>query len=71
MHLNGDEAVCFGSSFIATNSSSKFKVKQVYLTQHPQYGIKLKISPQKEEDSLSEEEQIAEGVEEADIIKYN
>jgi len=32
VHLNGDEAMCFGSSFIATNSSSKFKVKQVYLT---------------------------------------
>lgn len=27
VHLNGDEAMCFGSSFIATNSSSKFKVK--------------------------------------------
>lgn len=27
LHLNGDEAMSFGSSFIATNSSSKFKVK--------------------------------------------
>jgi hypoxia up-regulated 1 len=27
VHLNGDEAMCFGSAFIATNSSSAFKVK--------------------------------------------
>lgn len=26
-HLNGDEAMCFGSAFIASNSSSAFKVK--------------------------------------------
>ena len=31
-HLNGDEAMCFGSAFIASNSSSAFKVKQVFLT---------------------------------------
>ena len=35
VHLNGDEAMCFGSAFIASNSSSTFKVKQVFLTQHP------------------------------------
>lgn len=33
--------------------------------------MNLKISPQNTEDNLSEEEQAAEGVEEADIIKYN
>ena len=27
VHLNGDEAMCFGSAFIASNSSSAFKVK--------------------------------------------
>jgi hypothetical protein len=27
VHLNGDEAMCFGSAFIATNSSSEFKPK--------------------------------------------
>lgn len=32
VHLNGDEAMCFGSAFIASNSSSSFKVKQVFLT---------------------------------------
>jgi hypoxia up-regulated 1 len=31
-HLNGDEAMCFGAAFIASNSSSSFKVKQVFLT---------------------------------------
>lgn len=34
-HLNGDEAMCFGSAFIASNSSTDFKVKQIFLTQHP------------------------------------
>ena len=32
VHLNGDEAMCFGSAFIASNSTSSFKVKQVFLT---------------------------------------
>lgn len=32
VHLNGDEAMCFGSAFIASNSSSSFKVKSVLLT---------------------------------------
>lgn len=27
VHLNGDEAMCFGSAFIASNSSTNFKVK--------------------------------------------
>lgn len=45
VHLNGDEAMCFGSAFIAANSSSSFKVKKVYLTQHPQHAIKIEIKP--------------------------
>ena len=45
VHLNGDEAMSFGSAFIASNSSSSFKVRKVYLTQHPKYDIKVKISP--------------------------
>lgn len=32
VHMNGDEAMCFGSAFIASNSSSSFKVRKVYLT---------------------------------------
>ena len=71
VHLNGDEAMCFGSAFIASNSSSSFKVKSVLLTQHPEYDVHLKISPTKPEDAVSEEDQKAEGLEEADIIKYN
>jgi len=37
VHLNGDEAMCFGSAFIAANSSASFKVRKVFLTQHPQH----------------------------------
>jgi len=70
VHLNGDEAMCFGSAFIASNSSSSFKVKQVFLTQHPLYDVYLKISPVDEKDALTEDEQRAEGLEEEDIIKY-
>ena len=32
VHLNGDEAMSFGSAFIASNSSAAFKVRKVYLT---------------------------------------
>jgi len=32
VHLNGDEAMCFGSAFIASNSSASFKVRKVFLT---------------------------------------
>jgi hypothetical protein len=70
VHLNGDEAMCFGSAFIAANSSSSMKVKQVFLTAHPQYDVTLKISPLDPTEAMSEEDQKAEGVEESDIIKY-
>lgn len=43
--MNGDEAMCFGSAFIASNSSSTFKVRKVYLTQHPKREILIKITP--------------------------
>ena len=71
VHLNGDEAMCFGSAFIASNSSTSFKVKSVLLTQHPEFDVHLKISPTKPEEAMSEDDQKAEGLEEADIIKYN
>ena len=45
MHLNGDEAMSFGAAFIASNSSQSFKVRKVYLTQHPKYDIRVKIQP--------------------------
>ena len=45
VHLNGDEAMSFGSAFIAANSSTSFKVRKVYLTQHPKYDIRVKVAP--------------------------
>jgi hypoxia up-regulated 1 len=44
-HLNGDESMCFGAAFIASNSSASFKVRKIYLTQHPQQQISIGISP--------------------------
>lgn len=70
-HLNGDEAMCFGSAFIASNSSSMYKVKHLFLTQNPKYDVYLKIQPLKPEDSLTEEEQLAEGIEANETVKYN
>ena len=45
VHLNGDESMCFGAAYIASNSSSSFKVRKVYLTQHPQHDFKIEIKP--------------------------
>uniref|UniRef100_S4REL5 Hypoxia up-regulated protein 1 n=1 Tax=Petromyzon marinus TaxID=7757 RepID=S4REL5_PETMA len=50
VHLNGDEAMCFGSAFIASNSSASFKVRKVYLTE----------SSTTESQSTSTDEQSAE-----------
>jgi hypoxia up-regulated 1 len=69
-HLNGDEAMCFGSAFIASNSSSAYKVKHVFLTQNPKYDVHVKITALNEEDALSEDEQKLLGAEEDEIIKY-
>jgi len=70
VHLNGDEAMCFGAAFIASNSSTSFKVKQVFLTQHPPHDVYMKISPLNTDDALTEEDQRAEGLGEDEIIKY-
>lgn len=45
VHMNGDEAMCFGAAFIAANSSASFKVRKVFLTQHPNHEFQIKISP--------------------------
>ena len=45
VHLNGDEAMSFGAAFIASNSSANYKVRKVYLTQHPKYDIRIRMSP--------------------------
>ena len=70
VHLNGDEAMCFGAAFIASNSSADFKVKQIFLTQHPQHDVTVRISPLNPEEATSREDQLAEGIEEGDLIKY-
>lgn len=45
VHLNGDEAMCFGSAFIASNSSASFKVRKVFLTVHPITQFSIHITP--------------------------
>ena len=37
--------MCFGSAFIASNSSAQFKVRKVFLTQHPNFEISIGIAP--------------------------
>jgi len=49
VHLNGDEAMCFGAAFIAANNSASFKVRKVYLTHHPRFSYKVQIRPLSEE----------------------
>lgn len=56
VHLNGDEAMCFGSAFIASNSSASFKVRKVFLTQHPFGDFEIKIRPQNPEGIVDTEE---------------
>lgn len=48
-HLNGDEAMCFGAAFLAANSSASFKVRKVYLSQHPNFDIAVRIRPLSDE----------------------
>jgi len=76
VHLNGDEAMSFGSAFIASNSSASFKVRKVYLTQHPKYEIRVKMSPLdqevadlKKQETIAAAELLEEG-EESDAIVY-
>jgi len=71
VHLNGDEAMCFGSAFIGSNSTTSFKVASVMLTQNPDFEVRMVIEPTNSADALSEADQKAEGAEAEDIIKYN
>lgn len=71
VHLNGDEAMSFGSAFIASNSSSSFKVRKVYLTQHPKYDVRVKIAPLDAEAADLRRQKAAEaGEDEEDSITY-
>lgn len=45
VHLNGDEAMAFGATFIATNSSSAYHMRKIYLTQHPSHDYRISITP--------------------------
>jgi molecular chaperone DnaK (HSP70) len=58
-HLNGDEAMCFGSAYIAANFSQKFRVKSILLTTNPDIEVLLKISPLNPDDAMSAEDQAA------------
>lgn len=70
VHLNGDEAMCFGSAFIGSNSTMNFKVAAVMLTQNPDFEVRMVVEPTNSADALSEADQRAEGVEDEEIIKY-
>lgn len=56
VHLNGDEAMCFGSAFIGSNSTTSFKVRKVLMTQNPTFDVKLVITPLDSSKALTEEE---------------
>lgn len=76
--MNGDEAMAFGSAFIASNSSASYKVRKVYLTQHPKYDIRIRLSPldpevadlKKQEAEAASTDSSEEGGEENDAIIY-
>lgn len=74
MHLNGDEAMSFGSTFLAANSTSYYNMRKVYLTQHPRYDYKITIKPMEEADTKNDTEKAdtpkEEGSEDSEI-KYN
>lgn len=73
VHLNGDEAMCFGSAYIVSNFSSSFKVKHFYLTQHPKYDIRINISPLSgEAPVLDQADAVTDGEEGSDdLINYH
>ena len=37
--------MAFGATFIATNSSSEFRMRKVYLTHHPEFDYRITIAP--------------------------
>ena len=51
--------MCFGSAFIGSNSSASFKVRKVYLTQHPQFEVTIHITPVDTSKLVSTSEQVA------------
>ena len=66
VHLNGDEAMSFGSAFMAANSTNSFKVRKVYLTQHPKYDVRVNIRPADAEKAAEKAEKQTEAAESED-----
>lgn len=50
--------MCFGSAFIAANSSQQFKVRKVFLTQNPQHSYRVELEPLNlaDDETISEED---------------
>jgi len=51
--------------------TSAYRVASVLLSHKPDYDVVLKISPIDEKDSMTEADQKASGVEDAELIKFN
>lgn len=56
-NINGDDSMAQGASFIAANFSSSFKVKKIYLSDGPNYEVKIKIK-ELNEDNINNESPI-------------
>lgn len=61
--------MCFGSAFIAANSSASFKVRKVFLTQHLQHSISIEISPV-DSDKLAKDSSSSSSEEDENVITY-
>ena len=66
VHLNGDEAMCFGAAFIASNSSASFKVRKVFLTVHPHSNYSIHITPL-DESKLAKSSYVAQSETQDDV----
>lgn len=49
-HLNGDEAMALGASFVAANYSSSFRARPILINDGPGYNVEVKVNFPGEED---------------------
>ena len=49
-HLNGDEAMALGASFVAANYSSSFRARPILINDGPGYNVEVKVNFPNEED---------------------
>ena len=49
-HLNGDEAMAIGASFVAANYSSSFRARPIFVNDGPGYNVEVKVHFPSEED---------------------